>query len=88
VLQLVPVEDFERQGYRSSYLQLIAVTRPWRRRGVAPAMMARALRASAADGLEVVTLDVDSQNPSGALSLYEGMGFRVVDRDQTHQLEY
>ncbi|MBO9577794.1 MAG: GNAT family N-acetyltransferase, partial [Microbacteriaceae bacterium] len=88
VLQLVPVEDFERQGYASSYLQLIAVTRPWRRRGVAASMMARALRASLDAGLEVAALDVDSQNPSGALALYEGMGFRVVEREQTHQLEY
>ncbi len=85
--QVVP-EDFERQGFTSSYLQIVAVLRSWRRRGVAPALLAGALRASRDAGFAAVALDVDAENPTGALRLYEGMGFRVTERDQTHQLEY
>jgi ribosomal protein S18 acetylase RimI-like enzyme len=88
VLQEAVTEDWERQGFSSSYLQIIAVLRSWRRQGVAPALMARSLRLSREAGLEAVALDVDAQNPSGALALYEGMGFWVTERDQTHQLEY
>ena len=88
VLQEAVTEDWERQGFSSSYMQIIAVLRPWRRQGVAPALMSRTLQASKDAGLEAVALDVDAQNPSGALALYEGMGFWVTERDQTHQLEY
>lgn len=72
--QVVP-DDFDRQGYVGGYIPLIGVTRDWRKKGVAPALIAEALRRYRAAGHEKVALDVDSENPSGALSLYTGMGF-------------
>jgi mycothiol synthase len=73
-------DDFENQGYRGGYLPLIGVTRDWRRRGVAPALIAEVLRRHRAAGYEKVALDVDSENPSGALGLYTGMGFAAQTR--------
>lgn len=75
VLTEVYPDDFEAQGYRGGYLPLVGVVRDWRRRGVAPALLAAAMRAHRAEGFEKVALDVDSENPSGALSLYTGLGF-------------
>lgn len=75
VLTDVYPDDFESQGYRGGYFPLIGVTREWRRKGVAPALLAAALRAHRDAGYEKVALDVDSENPSGALGLYTGMGF-------------
>lgn len=80
VLTQVTPDDFERQGYVGGYIPLIGVTRDWRRRGVAPALIAEALRRYRAAGHEKVALDVDSENPSGALSLYTGMGFEAETR--------
>lgn len=80
VLTQVYEDDFESQGYRGGYLPLIGVTRDWRRRGVAPALIAETLRRHRAAGFEKVALDVDSENPSGALGLYTGMGFTADTR--------
>lgn len=88
VLQIVVGEDFERQGYAASTLQLIGVAREWRGRGVASAMISQALRAAGEAGLEQALLNVDAANPTGALAVYERMGFRVVERTQAHHLEY
>lgn len=80
VLTDVYPDDFESQGYRGGYLPLVGVRRAWRRRGVAPALLAAVFRAHRAEGFERVALDVDSENPSGALGLYTGMGFEPVSR--------
>jgi mycothiol synthase len=75
VLTQVNPDDFALQGYVGGYIPLVGVTRPWRRQGVAPALLAAALRRYREEGHEKVALDVDSANPTGALSLYTGMGF-------------
>jgi ribosomal protein S18 acetylase RimI-like enzyme len=77
-------DDWALQGYPSSYISLVAVVAPWRRKGVAPALMAASLLASRNAGLERIALDVDSENPTGALGLYTGMGFASVHTSQAH----
>ncbi len=75
VLTQVYPDDFESQGYRGGYLPLIGVIREHRGRRLAPALIAETLRRHRAAGFERVALDVDTENPSGALGLYTGMGF-------------
>lgn len=75
VMTQVNPDDFALQGYVGGYIPLVGVTRDWRRKGVAPALLAAAFRLYRAEGHEKVALDVDSENPSGALNLYTGMGF-------------
>jgi ribosomal protein S18 acetylase RimI-like enzyme len=74
-------DDWEGQGYSSGYIPLVGVLRQWRRRGIAPALLARAFAAFRAEGLERAVLDVDSENPTGALGLYTGMGFLPETRE-------
>jgi mycothiol synthase len=74
-------DDWERQGYSSGYIPLVGVVREWRRKGVAPALLARAFAAFRDAGLERAALDVDSDNPTGALGLYTGMGFVPETRE-------
>ena len=81
-------DDWALQGYPSSYISLVGVVAPWRRRGVAPALLAASLRASRDAGLERVALDVDSANPTGALGLYTGMGFASVHTSRAHVKEF
>jgi mycothiol synthase len=71
---------FERTGRREGYVDTLCVRRPWRRRGVATAMLAWTLREAAARGLEAVSLGMDAENPTGAKQLYERIGFREVER--------
>jgi len=56
------------------------VRRLWRKCGVASALMCQSMRAMKADGLDYATLGVDTQNPTGALGLYERLGFVAVKR--------
>jgi ribosomal protein S18 acetylase RimI-like enzyme len=81
-------DDWELQGYSGSYISLVGVVAAWRKRGVAPALLAASLLASRNAGLERIALDVDSENPTGALGLYTGMGFAAVHTSQAHVKEF
>lgn len=62
------------------YTELLGVRRAWRGRGLAPALLADAMARYCAVGLSRAALDVDTENPSGALGLYERMGYVPVRR--------
>jgi ribosomal protein S18 acetylase RimI-like enzyme len=51
-------------------------------------LLAASLLASRKAGLERIALDVDSENPTGALGLYTGMGFGAVHTSQAHVKEF
>ena len=73
----------EALGVKRGWLERVSVRRPWRRRGLAKALIVSALRALREAGMEEAQLGVDAENPTGALSLYESLGFAVADRS-TH----
>jgi ribosomal protein S18 acetylase RimI-like enzyme len=54
------------------------VRRPWRRRGIALALLHHAFRELAARGKPRAGLGVDSESLTGATRLYERAGMRVV----------
>ena len=70
-------------GVRRGWLEHISVRRPWRRRGLARAIIADSLRRLRAAGMDEAMLGVDAENPTGALGLYESIGFVVKDRGYT-----
>jgi mycothiol synthase len=72
---IVPHEN-ERTGKAVGWLDSVATRRPWRRRGLAGALIARSLRVLGERGMEIAALGVDTQSPTGALRLYESFGFR------------
>jgi mycothiol synthase len=67
----------EETGERRAELAGVSVRRPWRRRGLARAMVAESLRALRDDGMTSAVLGVDADNPMGALGVYEANGFGV-----------
>ncbi|MBP7686886.1 MAG: GNAT family N-acetyltransferase [Thermoflexales bacterium] len=58
----------------------ICVRRPWRKQGLASALIARSLRVLKEHGMTEAALGVDTENLSGALRVYERLGFRAVKR--------
>jgi mycothiol synthase len=79
-----PVENGE-LGVRRGWLERISVRRPWRRRGLARAITASALVRLREAGMDEAMLGVDSENPNGALGLYEGLGFDVHSRSAAYR---
>jgi ribosomal protein S18 acetylase RimI-like enzyme len=65
---------------KRGYTQDIFVRRPWRRRGLARALLTGSIQMFRDLGMQETALGVDTQNPSGALSLYESVGYREVRR--------
>ncbi|MER3487687.1 MAG: hypothetical protein C4307_02585, partial [Chloroflexota bacterium] len=80
VIVLVRESENRCLGRRRGWLDSVGVRRPWRRRGLATALMVRAMETLRARGLEEAVLGVDADNPSGALGLYERLGFRRTMR--------
>ncbi|RUQ98915.1 GNAT family N-acetyltransferase [Labedella endophytica] len=79
--------DWEVQGFSSGYVALIGVVRDRRRRGLAPACISALLRSYADAGLEKAILDVDTESPTGANTLYSGMGFAPTTRSLAFVIE-
>jgi mycothiol synthase len=75
VLGYVHESDTAATGVRQSELGQIGVLPPARGRGLAKATNAAALRAAARHDCQRAGLQVDSGNVTGALGLYEGLGF-------------
>lgn len=80
VLSEVREQNFETQGYSSAYIGYVGVPRAYRGRGIAPALLTHTMAEIATTGLEMAVLDVDSDNPTGALGLYTEMGFTEAQR--------
>jgi ribosomal protein S18 acetylase RimI-like enzyme len=72
--------DWAATGIREGWVGQLGVRRPWRRRGLATALLVRSMEAFRAAGLEAATLGVDAENPTGALGVYERVGFRPIRR--------
>jgi mycothiol synthase len=70
-------------GRRECYIQTVGVTRPARGRGIASALIRRSLAAAWAGGCNIATLHVDADSPTGALTLYEHMGFSTKNTSVT-----
>lgn len=66
-------------GRRRGWTEFISVGAPWRRRGLARALVARALRAQRDAGMTESALGVDGANAYGAVRLYEQCGFQRVE---------
>lgn len=73
-------QDWDAQGYTAGWTDLLGVRRPWRREGIASALLAATMRALQADGIERADLGVDVENPSRALDLYTALGYREARR--------
>lgn len=75
-------------GYRRGWLESVSVRRPWRGRGLASALIARSLAVLRDRGLTEAALGVDGENPTGALQIYERMGFVVHRRAEAFRKSF
>jgi mycothiol synthase len=75
VINTIPAATNAGEEPRRGYVDSVSVRRRWRRRGLARALLARSLAAMRRAGLTSASLGVDTENVTGALRLYESLGF-------------
>jgi len=85
VRSYISAEENERFGRQRAYTENISVRRPWRRRGLARALIAASFPLLRARGMTEAALGVDAENTSGALRVYEACGFKPVSRSTRYR---
>jgi ribosomal protein S18 acetylase RimI-like enzyme len=85
VMNFINEEENEEYERKRGYTEGIWVRRPWRRQGLAKALIARSFYVHKALDMTEAALGVDALNPNGALQLYRSMGFQEVKRHTTYR---
>jgi mycothiol synthase len=87
VLNFIDHAENKSYGRKCGYTENICIRRPWRRRGLARALLTQSLLMLKEKGMREARLGVDTQNPNGALQLYESVGFKSIKRYTTYRKE-
>ncbi|MCU0488773.1 MAG: GNAT family N-acetyltransferase [Anaerolineales bacterium] len=84
-ISLVRVSETENQALnlKEGWVADLAVLREWRRLGIATALLCETMQGFKVAGLETAGLGVDTENLTGALRIYERLGFYPVSRRLT-----
>jgi ribosomal protein S18 acetylase RimI-like enzyme len=75
-------EEYQR---KRGYTEGICTRRPWRKRGLARSLLVRSMQMFKAMGMTETALSVDAENLSGALRLYESVGYRKVKQQTVYR---
>ncbi|HET6624915.1 MAG TPA: GNAT family N-acetyltransferase [Nocardioidaceae bacterium] len=77
---------FESTGRREAYVGKVGTRRDYRGRGIATTLLQHCLKAYQQAGYDEASLDVDSENPTGALEVYRRAGFEVESKRTDYTL--
>jgi len=77
----------DQTGLRDLYIALVGTRAAGRKRGIATALLATALSAARAEGYDQASLGVDADSLTGAVRLYERVGFTVDNTRTAYQKE-
>ena len=78
----------EQFGAHRGWTDPIFTRRPWRKQGLARALLMRSLQMFKDMGMTEAMLGVDTQNLSGAYRLYESCGFKSVMHSAIYDKEF
>lgn len=70
-----PTERWAATGRPEAYIELLGVSPKHRGKGLVRILLGQAIAAAAASGMTRIGLDVDTQSPNQAQSIYEHLGF-------------
>ncbi|MEO0828515.1 MAG: GNAT family N-acetyltransferase [Cyanobacteria bacterium J06642_9] len=74
----IHAQDNLRKGAKEGWVNVLGTRRGYRQQGLGRAMLSTGLRQLKAAGMATALLGVDSINPSGALKLYQSVGFQQL----------
>ena len=81
VMNYIDHDHNQKFNRKRGWTENISTRREWRRRGIAKALIIRSMHMHKEEGMTEVALGVDTNNPSGALKLYQSLGYK---KDKTH----
>ena len=81
VLNRINEAENQELGRKRGYTEHIFVRQPWRKRGVASALLAKSLQVLKTQGMHEAELGVDTENESGAYEFYQRMGYQTFSTD-------
>ncbi len=76
VLNYVDHDENKKYDRKRGYTEDIFTLRPWRRQGIATALIVKSMQMHKDNGMTEVALGVDTKNPNGALELYQNLGYQ------------
>jgi mycothiol synthase len=85
VLSFINQDENREYNRKRGYTEEISVRRPWRKRGLARSLIVQSLQAIKERGMTEAALGVDANNLTGALRLYESVGFQVTRRSSAYR---
>jgi ribosomal protein S18 acetylase RimI-like enzyme len=77
VQNYIKPEENKLLSRRRGYISNVCVLQSWRERGIAQALVSTSMRELATRGMTEARLGVDSESQTGALALYENLGFAM-----------
>lgn len=76
VMNFISMPENELEDRRRGYTEGISVRKKWRGRGIARALICRSMAMFKALNMDEVALTADTENPTGAMGLYLGLGYQ------------
>lgn len=86
VLNFVDPEEDATFNRKRGYTEDISVRRPWRRQGVARSLLTQSIQMFQEMGCTDTCLSVDTENPNGALKLYQSVGYQEYQCNVTFRM--
>lgn len=85
VLNRIDAETNAELGLKRGWVSSVGVRAPWRQQGIGRALVAESLRVLRDAGMTTAGLGVDAQNGTGALGIYEAVGFAVTETERVYR---
>lgn len=79
-------QDWTALGWREGYIDQMGVLEPWRHTRVADALIVASMDAQRSDGMDRCAAGLGSANHSGALVVYDALGFRTVGQSRLYAI--
>ena len=80
VMNFIDEKENKEMNRKRGYTEDISCLREYRGKGVASALISESIKMFRDMGMDEVTLYVDTENPSGALGLYESFGYKTTNK--------
>jgi len=80
-------QDWPALGWKEGYIDQMGVLEPWRHTRLADALIVASMAAQARDGMDRTAAGLGSANHSGALVVYDQLGFRTVGQSRLYAID-